>query len=78
MKTEITTAARRIAKLHNARQASSPGSGFIVCGTDGSGGYWYSGNSRPRLASDEIAVQIRWERMTSTKAQEILDNRHGQ
>lgn len=74
MKTETTTAARRIARLHNAQMASAPGSGFIVCGTDGSGGAWYSGNARPSLGSDEIAVRIKWERMTSVEAQEILDN----
>ena len=63
MKTEITTAARKIAKSHNARiKAAFAGNGFLVFGRDGSG--------------DSIKVYMRWERMTGAQAQaqEILDN----
>lgn len=73
MTTQITWAARKIAKLHNDRlKAGFGGNGFIVVGTDGTGGAWYSDNSRPALG-DAIKVNIRWERMTAAQAQEMLD-----
>ena len=68
MTTQITTAARKIAKLHNNRvKTGFGGNGFIVVGADGSGGAWYSDNSRPALG-DAIKVYIRWERMTAAQA----------
>ena len=72
-KTTVTAAARKIAKLHNDRiKAGFAGNGFLLVSEDGSGGAWYSDNSRPNL-SGAIKVNIGRERMTGSEAQELLD-----
>lgn len=75
-KIEITSAARKIAKEHNRRiQTGFGGNGFLVFGTDGSGGAWYSDNSRPAIGAREIKISMRWEKMTGAQAQEALEFR---
>jgi len=74
MTTEITTAARRIAKTHNARiRTGFAGNGKLVFGRDGSGGAWYSDNSYG-FGEDVIVVSMRHGTMSAATAQEILDN----
>jgi hypothetical protein len=74
MTTEITTAARRIAREHNARRrAGFSGNGFLIFGRDGSGGAWYSDNSRPALDDSVIKISVGWEKMTTAEAQVALD-----
>ena len=74
MTTEITTAARRIAKYHNARIRSGfAGNGFIVYGRDGTGGAWYSDNSRPTVGEQNVKVVLRAGKISTSDAQEILD-----
>lgn len=69
----LTTAARRIAKFHNARLKSGfAGSGFILVSQDGNGGAWYTNGSRP-VACDAIKISIQWKHMTVAQAQAILD-----
>lgn len=75
MKTEITTAARRIAKLHNARiRAGFAGNGFIICGRDGTGGAWYSDRSYPEIGEQNVKVVLRQGTISASGAQEILEN----
>ena len=75
MTTEITTAARRIAKLHNARIRSGfAGNGFLVCGRDGTGGAWYSDRSCPEIGEQNVKVVLRQGKISASGAQEILDN----
>ena len=76
MKTEITSAARKIAKLHNDRVRNGfSGNGYIVVGRDGTGGAWYSDNSyHENGIGDNIKVSIQRERMTWAVAQMLLDN----
>ena len=74
MKTEITPAARRIARQHNARRrAGFSGNGFLIFGRDGSGGAWYSENSCPTLDDSVIKIRVGWEKMTAAGAQMALD-----
>jgi len=71
----VTTAARRIAREHNARlRKGFAGNGFLVFGRDGSGGAWYSDNSRPAMVPENIKINMSWERMTAADAQTALDN----
>jgi hypothetical protein len=75
MKTEITTAARRITKLHNDWIRSGfAGNGFLVCGRDGTGGAWYSDQSYPEIGDQNVKVVLRQGKISSSGAQEILDN----
>ena len=75
MTTEITTAARRIAKLHNARiRTGFAGNGFLVCGRDGTGGAWYSDGSRPAIVAENVKVVLRQGKISVSEAQEILEN----
>jgi hypothetical protein len=72
--TEITTAARRIAREHNQRLAGGfAGNGKLVFGKDGTGGAWYSDNSYG-FGDDVIVVSMRRSKMTGAEAQEILEN----
>ena len=72
---QITTAARRIAKIHNNRLKNGfAGNGFLVVNTYGHGGAWYSADARPQLNEHEIKVSMRWRKMSHAEAQEILDN----
>lgn len=69
----VTTAARRLARLHNDRvRGGFGGNGFILVARDGSGGAWYSDNARPAMGGN-VRVNIRWQRITAAEAQEILD-----
>lgn len=69
-----TSAARRIATIHNKRlRHGFAGNGFLVFDQKGEGGAWYTDNSRPALADDEIKISMRWSKMTLAEAQEILD-----
>lgn len=73
-KSEITTAARRIARKHNAHvRKGFAGNGKLVFGRDGSGGAWYSENSYG-FGADDIVVPLRWTAIDAAAAQEILDN----
>jgi len=47
---------------------------FLVFGRDGSGGAWYSDNSRPAMVPENIKINMSWERMTAADAQTALDN----
>lgn len=74
MKTEITTAARKIAREHNARISKGfAGNGKLVFGRDGSGGAWYSDNSYG-FGDDVIVVHMQHGIMSQAHAQEIIDN----
>jgi hypothetical protein len=71
--TEITTAARRISRKHNARIRSGfTGNGKLVFGADGTGGAWYSDSSYG-FGADHIVVSMRQRTMTAAEAQEMLD-----
>lgn len=71
--TEISTAARSIAREHNKRvRAGFGGSGRLVFGRDGSGGAWYSDGSYG-FGSDVVIVPMRWGTISAADAQEILD-----
>ena len=74
MKTDnVTTAARRIAREHNSRLAAGfAGNGFLLFGADGTGGAWYSANSRPVLER-EIKFTMRRRRVTAADVQAFLD-----
>ena len=73
MKSNVTTAARKIAKEHNKRIATGfAGNGKLVFHRDGSGGEWYSDNSYGFLG-DVVVVSMRQGRITAAQAQEILD-----
>lgn len=73
--TEITAAARKIAKTHNARiRAGFAGNGKLVFGLDGSGGAWYSDNSYG-FGDDVLVVNMRHGNMSQASAQAILDER---
>ena len=76
MKNEISSAARKIARLHNDRlNVGFGGNGFIIIGRDGTGGAWYRDNSYfPSGIGDNIKVSIGRERMTGADAQVLLDN----
>ena len=67
---EITTAARRIAKVLNRKRGQG---GFCVFNRNGSGGYWYSDRSFPSLSADEVSVSVPDGKITQTEAQEKLD-----
>lgn len=72
--TEITSAARKIAKTHNAAvKRGMGGNGKLVFGFDGSGGAWYSDNSYG-FGEDVLVVNMRHGNMSQATAQEILDN----
>jgi hypothetical protein len=72
--TEITAAARKIARTHNSRiRTGFAGNGQLVFGRDGSGGAWYSSNSYG-FGADVIVVSMRQSKMSLADAQEILDN----
>lgn len=70
-----STVARRIATIHNKRlRHGFAGNGFLVFDREGKGGTWYTDNSCPALAGDEVKISMRWSKMTQAEAQEILDN----
>jgi hypothetical protein len=74
MTTSITTAARRIARLHNDHvRKGFAGNGKLVFGHDGTGGAWYSDDAYG-FGDDVVVVPIRRETMTTAQAQEILDD----
>ena len=71
--TEITTAARRIAREHNNHiRGGFAGNGKLVFGPDGTGGAWYSDDTYG-FGEDVICVSMRRSKMTGAEAQEILD-----
>lgn len=73
--TSVTTAARRMAREHNARiKAGFAGNGFLIFGADGTGGAWYSENSRPKLLKGEVELTMRQGRITAADAQEAIDH----
>lgn len=73
MTTQITTAARKIAREHNKRVNNGfAGNGKLVFGLDGSGGAWYSDSSYG-FDADVIVVSMRHGKMSGEQAQEILD-----
>jgi hypothetical protein len=70
---EITTAARKMAKEHNKRIARGfAGNGKLVFGVDGSGGAWYSDNSYG-FGSDTIVLSMRHGRITAADCQQAID-----
>ena len=70
---EITTAARKIAREHNKHLAGGfAGNGKLVFGLDGTGGAWYSDSSYG--FGDDVVVNMRRSKMTGAEAQEILDH----
>jgi hypothetical protein len=72
--TEVTTTARRVAKRLNGLGASYSG-GFCVFGADGSGGYFYTGNSYPPLAAGQFRMWVAERRVSARDIQELLDDR---
>ena len=75
MTTKITTAARTIARHHNAHvRAGMARSGFLLFHRDGTGGYWYSDASRPAMSPDLVRIDMRPSKMTTEEAQEALDS----
>lgn len=70
---EITTAARRIARAHNAYIRSGMYGGFLVFNRDGNGGEWYSANSCPKLTERHVSVSVRDRRLSYREAQDIID-----
>lgn len=74
MTPEITTAARKIARTHNARiRTGFAGNGKLVFGRDGSGGAWYSDSSYG-FGEDVVVVNMRHGKISEAIAQEILDS----
>jgi hypothetical protein len=73
--TQITTAARRIARRHNEKHAAGMGgNGKLVFGRDGSGGYWHSDNAYG-FGRNCIVAPMSWACITAADAQEMLDER---
>ena len=73
MNSEITTAARKIAREHNKHLTGGfTGNGKLVFGLDGTGGEWYSENSYG-FGDDVVVINMRRSKMTGAEAQEILD-----
>lgn len=71
--TEITTAARRIARAHNRHlDGGFAGNGKLVFGEDGTGGAWYSDGSYG-FGDDVVVLSMGWSKMTGAEAQQILD-----
>jgi hypothetical protein len=73
MKTNITYAAREVARKHNAHvECGMAGNGKLVFGLDGSGGAWYGDNSYG-FGDDCFVVQVRWGKISAARAQAMLD-----
>ena len=70
MDNTITTAARRIARVHNANRGMG---GQLVFERDGSGGAWYSNSTYGLMAPDNIVVSIGTNLLSWAQAQEMLD-----
>jgi hypothetical protein len=66
---DVTTAARRIARAHNACGGELQG-GFLAFDEEGRGGEWYSANSWPDVP---IKFPVRAQRVTAREVQDFLD-----
>ena len=76
--TEITTAARRIARKHNDRIRSGfAGNGKLVFSADGTGGAWYSDSSYG-FSTAVIVLGMSHHTITAVQVQEMLDERAAQ
>lgn len=69
--TEITPAARRIARAHN-RCGPALAGGVLAFDREGNGGEWYSAGSRPDA---EIVYPVGWRRVGDRDVQDWLDRR---
>ena len=69
--TIVTTTARRIARRLNYLGAGF-GGGFCVFAADGTGGYFYTGNSRPTLGAGETRFWVPSCRVTAREIQAML------
>jgi len=68
------TAARKIARSHNARMSAGfGGNGKLVFDRHGNGGAWYS-DTTYGFGDDAIIVRMRSDRMTYADSQAILDH----
>ena len=47
--------------------------GFVVVGTDGSGGHWYSQGSRPELREDERSLDLPHDEIDADWVREQLE-----
>jgi hypothetical protein len=65
----ITTTHRRIARRVNRAIQG----GFCVFSADGGGGYWYSANSHPTIATTDIKFWVPDTKITARQVAEIID-----
>lgn len=66
--TDVTTAARRIARTHN----DYLGGGLLVFDADGNGGQWYKDGTYG-FDVDLIVIHMQHGRITGAEAQDLID-----
>ena len=74
---DLTTVARRIAKVHNdAIRCNLQGNGKLVFGLDGTGGHWYSNTAYGFSCEEYIIFPMRQRMVTGRNVQDFLDDRN--